>query len=118
MTMNKQKRRLRIKYKIRKKLSGTAERPRLSIYKSNTAMYVQIIDDQVASTLVSASSQKAPKAKKTSYNIQDCIALGKQVAEKAKEKGINSIVFDRNGYQYHGKVKALADSIRENGLTF
>jgi large subunit ribosomal protein L18 len=113
-TKQKQNRRLRIKYRIRKRLSGTAERPRMSVFRSNTAMYVQLIDDVQGRTLVSASTKQA--SSKKSVNIEDAKTLGKQVAEKAVAQGITSVVFDRNGYLYHGKVKAVADAAREGGL--
>ncbi len=101
--------------RIRKNLSGTKEMPRLSIYRSNTAMYVQIIDDTEGATLVSASSHEL-NAKNA--NIETAGKLGTLVAEKALKKGIETVVFDRSGYKYHGRVKALADAAREAGLKF
>jgi len=115
-TKQKQNRRQRIKYRIRKKVSGTAARPRLSVFRSNTAMYVQLVDDLTGRTLVSANTKQF--SSKRSVNIADASQLGKAVAEKAVAAGIDSVVFDRNGYLYHGKVKALADAAREGGLKF
>lgn len=115
-TKQKQNRRQRIKYRIRKKVSGTAARPRLSVFRSNTAMYVQLVDDLTGHTLVSANTKQF--SSKRSVNIADATQLGKAVAEKAVAAGIETVVFDRNGYLYHGKVKALADAAREGGLKF
>lgn len=108
---NRKKRHLR----IRKIVKGTAERPRLSVYRSNKAIYVQLIDDVAQKTLLSARSQELGL---TGANIETASAVGKLIAEKALEKGINNIVFDRSGYLYHGKVKALAEAAREAGLQF
>lgn len=110
-------RRLRIKRGIRRKVSGTAERPRLTIFRSNKAIYVQVINDENGHTLASASSVAIDADKKTA-NIEAAKAVGQKIAENAKAKGIQQVVFDRNGYLYHGKVKALADSAREAGLEF
>jgi large subunit ribosomal protein L18 len=107
----------RIHRRIRRKLSGTAERPRLAVFRSVAHIYAQVIDDAQGQTLVSASSvDKTGKAK--GGNVAAAKAIGKLVAERAKEKGIKSVVFDRGGYQYHGRVKALADAAREAGLEF
>lgn len=110
--------RQKIKYRIRKKISGTASNPRLSVFRSNTDIYAQLIDDDNAVTLTAASSrqkdiaaQKAPKAEKSKM-------VGMAIAKKAVELGIKKAVFDRNGYLYHGRVKALADGAREGGLEF
>jgi large subunit ribosomal protein L18 len=109
--------RLRIHKRIRRKVQGTAERPRLAIFRSVAHIYAQVIDDAKGSTLVSASSvEKA--AKTNGGNVAAAKAIGKTVAERAKEKGIKRVVFDRGGYQYHGRVKALADAAREAGLEF
>jgi large subunit ribosomal protein L18 len=117
MAISKAERRTKIKRSIRKHLSGTSDRPRISIFRSNTGIYAQLIDDVKQVTLVSASSKEIdPKAKST--NIETAKAVGKNFAEKAKAQGIELVVFDRNGYLYHGKVKAFADSARENGLKF
>jgi large subunit ribosomal protein L18 len=107
----------RIHKRIRAKLAGTAERPRLAIFRSVAHIYAQVIDDQAGTTLVSASS--VDKGGKTNGgNIAAAKTIGKLVAERAKEKGVTKVVFDRGGYQYHGRVKALADAAREAGLEF
>lgn len=117
MAISKSERRLKIKKGIRKKISGTTERPRLSIFRSNTGIYAQVIDDVKQITLVSASSKELdPKSK--SASIETASAVGKLLADKAKAQGVSKIVFDRNGYLYHGKVKAFAESVRNNGLIF
>jgi len=108
--------RQRVHTRIRTKLHGTAERPRLNVYRSLNHIYAQVIDDANGVTLVSASTVKA-KAK-TGGNVMAAKEIGKQVAERAKEKGISKVVFDRGGYLYHGRVKALADAAREAGLEF
>ena len=108
-------------YKLRRNLAGTAKRPRLSVFKSNKHIYAQIIDDDAGRTLTSASTAtltfKDTKLESTS-NLEAAKAVGKEVARKAKDLGIETIVFDRGGYLYHGKVKALADAAREAGLQF
>ena len=106
--------------KLRNRFKGTAERPRLAVYRSNMHMYAQIIDDDTHTTLVSASTvQKDVKAELEKTNdVAAAAYLGKVIAERAKEKGISTVVFDRGGYIYHGKVKALADAAREAGLEF
>ena len=106
--------------KLRNRLSGTAECPRLAVFRSNNHMYAQIIDDTVGNTLVSASTlQKDVKANLEKTNNVDAAAyLGKVIAEKAIEKGIKDVVFDRGGFIYQGKVKALAEAAREAGLEF
>ena len=106
--------------KLRNRFSGTAERPRLAVFRSNNHMYAQIIDDTVGNTLVSASTlQKDVKANLEKTNNVDAAAyLGKVIAEKAVEKGIKDVVFDRGGFIYHGKIQALADAAREAGLNF
>lgn len=110
------KSRLRIKRSVRRKISGTTARPRISVFKSNTNIYAQIIDDENGHTLVSASSAELGKQKNT--NVELSKEVGKKLAEKASAEGITEVVFDRNGYIYHGKVKALADGAREGGLKF
>jgi large subunit ribosomal protein L18 len=109
--------RSRIHKRIRRKLAGTAERPRLAIFRSVAHIYAQVIDDAAATTLVSASSVDKD-GKTNGGNVAAAKAIGKLVAERAKEKGIKAVVFDRGGYQYHGRVKALADAAREAGLEF
>jgi len=110
-------RRERIKRGIRKRLSGSTERPRLSVYRSNKGIYAQIIDDISGNTLVSASSL-SKEFSATGTKIEQSKIVGKLVAEKAVAAGINQVVFDRNGYLYHGRVKSLAEGAREGGLTF
>jgi len=107
-------RRARRKLGVRKDLRGTAERPRLTVFRSNKHIYAQIINDDLGTTLVSVGSE--PKVKKESTKTEEAFALGKALAEKAKEAKIKSVVFDRNGYRYHGRVKQLADGVREGGL--
>jgi len=110
-------RRDRIKKGIRKRVSGSAERPRLSVYRSNKGIYAQIIDDVTGKTLVSTSSLSKDFAE-TGTKIDQSVAVGKMVAQKAIAAGITAVVFDRNGYLYHGRVKSLADGAREGGLIF
>jgi large subunit ribosomal protein L18 len=110
-------RRDRIKKGIRKSLSGSAARPRLSVYRSNKGIYAQIIDDVSGKTLVSASSLSKEFSASGTKSDQSA-AVGKLVAEKAVAAGIKDVVFDRNGYLYHGRVKSLADGAREGGLNF
>jgi large subunit ribosomal protein L18 len=110
-------RRERIKRGIRKRLSGSTVRPRLSVYRSNKGIYAQIIDDITGNTLVSASSL-SKEFSATGTKIEQSKVVGKMVAEKAIAAGINQVVFDRNGYLYHGRVKSLAEGAREGGLTF
>lgn len=109
-------RRQRIKLRIRKALNGTSERPRLSVYRSNKEIYAQLIDDVAQKTILSTSSIKLSKEGKTKTEIAK--EVGAQVAQLALQTGISNIVFDRNGYLYHGRVKALADGAREGGLNF
>jgi large subunit ribosomal protein L18 len=107
----------RIHKRIRRKLSGTAARPRLAVFRSVAHIYAQVIDDVAGATVVSASTvDKTAKTK--GGNVAAAKAIGKLVAERAREKGIKSVVFDRGGYQYHGRVKALADAARAAGLEF
>jgi len=108
--------RQRIHARIRRKLAGTTERPRLSVHRSLNHIYAQVIDDQTGETLASASTL-AVKAK-TGGNVAAAKEIGKAIAEKAQEKGVKKVVFDRGGYLYHGRVKALADAAREAGLEF
>ena len=109
--------RTRIKERIRTKVAGTAERPRLAVFRSLKHIYAQVIDDAAGKTLVSASSRDKDAATKGT-NAAAAKALGAAIAKKAKDKGIKRVVFDRGGYQYHGNIKALADAARENGLEF
>ena len=114
MTTKKVERRIKIKYRIRKNVNGTAERPRLSVFRSNKQIYAQVINDVNGTTLASASSIGMETMPKT----EQAQKVGALLAEKAKAAGITSVVFDRNGYLYHGRVKALADAAREGGLNF
>lgn len=116
MALTKAERRQRIKYRIRKRLSGSVERPRMTVYRSNKQIYVQLVDDITGQTLVSASSKEKEIATQKVNKTDQAKLVGKRLAEKAKEKGINTVVFDRNGYLYHGRVKNLADAARESGL--
>jgi len=105
--------------RIRKKIQGTAQRPRLNVYRSLNHIYVQLIDDSKGATLVSANSAEGEKGQRRSGgNVASAKQVGKAIAERAKQKGITRIVFDRGGYIYHGRVKALADAAREAGLQF
>jgi large subunit ribosomal protein L18 len=113
--------RLRSKIKIRKKMSGVKERPRLTIYRSLNNMYAQLIDDSEGNTLVSASSMSKElkeELKNSKGKISKSKMVGVLLAKKALEKNISEVVFDRNGYRYHGRVKAIADGAREGGLKF
>ncbi len=116
MALTKAGRRQRIKYRIRKRLSGSGERPRMTVYRSNKQIYVQLVDDVSGQTLASASSKEKEIASQKVNKIDQAKLVGKRIAEKAKEKGIKSVVFDRNGYLYHGRIKTLADAARESGL--
>ncbi len=109
--------RVRVHKRIRKRLKGETERPRLAVYRSLTHIYAQVIDDAKGHTIASASSVEK-SAVKTGGNVAGAKAIGKLVAERAKEKGVTKVVFDRGGYHYHGRVKALADAAREAGLEF
>lgn len=117
MAKSKLQRRNKIKQSIRKNIFGTAERPRLTVYRSNKEIYAQIIDDNAGNTLLSTGSLKSDEAHKGS-KIEQAKAVGKTLAEKAIAAGITEVIFDRNGYLYHGRVKSLADSAREGGLKF
>jgi large subunit ribosomal protein L18 len=111
--------RRRVHDRIRKKVMGTSERPRLNVYRSLNHIYVQVIDDLKGVTLVAASSAEGKKEGRTSGgNLASAKSVGKSIAERAKAKGISKVVFDRGGYIYHGRVKALADAAREAGLQF
>jgi large subunit ribosomal protein L18 len=105
--------------RIRKKMQGTADRPRLNVYRSLNHIYVQVIDDLHGKTLVSASTAEGKKEdRRTGGNVASAKAIGKTIAERAKAKGVIQVVFDRGGYIYHGRVKAVADAAREAGLKF
>lgn len=109
-------RRKRIKLGVRKKISGSTEKPRLSVFRSNRGLYVQIIDDLKGQTVVAASSTEV--GEKAKLNVETSKSVGKKIAEKAIAAGVTDIVFDRNGYLYHGNIKALAEGAREGGLKF
>ncbi len=108
----------RIKMRIRKEISGTAETPRLSVFRSNKQIYAQLIDDQSGKTLLAASSKVKSIFEADVNKIEKSKKVGQLIAERAKEAGITTIVFDRNGYKYHGRVKSLAEGAREGGLKF
>ena len=116
MAQTKSQRRLRARRVIRNRLSGTPERPRLTVYRSNANIYAQVVDDLSGRTLAAANSLQDGVEGKNPKEIGR--AVGLKLAEAAKAAGIGSVVFDRNGYRYHGRVKALADGAREGGLTF
>ncbi len=122
MNIAEKRRQSRIKRqtRVRKKVRGTAERPRLSVFRSSRHIYVQLIDDVARKTLVSAStmSKEIAGELKSTGNVEAARAVGKAIAEKAIAQNINKVVFDRNGFLYHGRVKALADAAREAGLSF
>ena len=120
MAINKIERRQRIRYRIRKVVNGTAQRPRMSVFRSNRQIYVQLIDDLKGVTLVAASSLEKAVAEqvKGKTNIEVAAIVGKLAAERALAKGISEVAFDRGGYLYHGRVKSLADAAREGGLKF
>jgi len=117
----KRENRLKRKKRVRKKIKGTPERPRLTVFKTAKHIYAQIIDDSTGRTLVAASTISKDfkaKARGISGNIKGAVLVGETIGKKGIEKGIKKIVFDRNGFLYHGRVKALADAARENGLAF
>lgn len=116
MKRTKEEKRKRIHYRIRKKVNGTAETPRLSVYKSNMAIYCQLIDDVKGHTIAAASSKEAVSGKMT--KSEQAKAVGVLIAEKAKSANIQHVAFDRGGYLYHGRIKALAEGAREGGLQF
>lgn len=110
--------RQKIRYRIRRKIAGTSEKPRLSVYRSNTEIYVQLIDDDKNITLVSASSREKDIAAQQINKTEKSKLVGAAIARKAGELGLKKVVFDRGGFLYHGRVKALADGAREGGLDF
>ena len=111
-------RRFRIRLRIRKSVKGTIERPRLAVFRSNKEIYAQVIDDLNGNTLAAASSREKGIADKKVKKADQAKLVGQLIAERAKEAGIGQVVFDRSGYLYHGRVKALADAAREGGLKF
>ena len=120
MSLNKIERRERIKMRIRKIVSGTAEQPRMTVYRSNKQIYVQFIDDLAGVTLATAPARdkEVPQAAAGKNKCEVAALVGKLAAERAAAKGISSVAFDRNGYLYHGRVKQLAEAAREGGLKF
>ena len=112
--ITKIERRIKIKYRVRNKVSGTAARPRMSVFRSNKQIYVQVINDDEAKTLVAASSLGLEKCN----NCEQAAKVGELIAKKALEAGISTVVFDRNGYLYHGRVKEVAEAARKAGLKF
>jgi large subunit ribosomal protein L18 len=119
MALTKRERRIRIKFRIRKRLSGHEKRPRMSIYRSNKEIYVQLINDVAGKTLLSASSREKEISEKKNINkIEQAKLVGQLIAKKALATGVSEVVFDRSGYLYHGRVKSLAEAARENGLKF
>ena len=120
MALTKSERRERIHHRIRKIVSGTAERPRMVVYRSNKQIYVQVVDDTKGVTLASASSNDKAlvEACKGKTGVEAAAIVGKAIAERAIEKGISTVALDRGGYHYHGRVKSLADAAREGGLKF
>ncbi|MEI8113452.1 MAG: 50S ribosomal protein L18 [Bacteroidia bacterium] len=118
MALTKQERRYRIKKRIRKIVSGTAERPRLNVFRSNKQIYAQLIDDHSGRTLVAVSSLNKDFVSTAGTKTEMAAVIGKAIAEKALAAGYSAVVFDRNGYLYHGRVKQLAEAAREGGLKF
>lgn len=116
MALSKSDRRTRIRRRIRKKVSGTAERPRLAVFRSNKQIYAQVIDDVNGNTLAAASSLKLETKGKNKTDVAGLV--GTAIAEACKGAGIETVIFDRGGYLYHGRVKSLADAARESGLKF
>ena len=114
----KEFRRVRIRQRIRKIISGTSERPRMTVFRSNEEIYVQLIDDLAGKTIVTVSSRSKEIDSQKVSKTEKAKMVGKLIAEKAVQAGINSVIFDRNGFLYHGRVKSLADAAREGGLKF
>ena len=117
MALSKLQRRQRIKHRIRKIITGTATKPRLSVFRSNKEIYAQLVDDKTGNTLVSVSSRDK-EVESTGSKSEVAISVGKSIADRAIKVGVETVAFDRNGFLYHGRVKALADSAREAGLKF
>jgi large subunit ribosomal protein L18 len=118
MAVNKQDRRTKIKLKLRKKIKGTVAAPRLSVYRSNSEIYAQLVDDLGGKTLLAVGSVDKSIAKSKVNKIEKAKLVGKLIAEKAVATGITAVVFDRNGFLYHGRIKSLAEGAREGGLKF
>ncbi|OJW83271.1 MAG: 50S ribosomal protein L18 [Bacteroidetes bacterium 46-16] len=111
-------RRQKLRWRIRNKIQGTAQKPRLSVFRSNKDIYAQLIDDNTGTTIASANSRQKDLASNKGTKIEKSVLVGKALAQKAKDLGIETCVFDRGGYLYHGRVKAIADGAREGGLNF
>jgi large subunit ribosomal protein L18 len=119
MQFNKNEARQKRHARVRKRLAGTAERPRMSVYRSNKNIYAQIVNDEIGRTLVAASTLDASlRGAKDGANVDGAVAVGKLIAERALAAGVTKVVYDRGGYLYHGRIKALADAAREGGLDF
>ena len=118
MALTKQERRQRIKYRIRKKVQGTTERPKLCVFRSNRNIFAQLIDDVKQVTVVATSSRVKDIADQKVNKVEQAKLVGKAIAEKAIAAGYSNVVFDRNGYLYHGRIKSLAEAAREGGLNF
>lgn len=118
MALTTRERRLRIKMRVRKKVYGTADSPRMSVFRSNKEIYVQLINDDDSKVIVSSSSRQKDIASKKGTKSEIAAMVGKDVAEKAIKAGVTKVAFDRNGYLYHGRIKSLADAAREGGLKF
>jgi large subunit ribosomal protein L18 len=118
MIKSKKDKRQKARFKIRKRISGTKEMPRLAVFRSNKEIYAQLIDDDSSSTLVAASSREKAASKDKTNKVDQAKLVGKLIAERAKDAGVKSVVFDRGGFLYHGRVKALADSAREGRIKF
>jgi large subunit ribosomal protein L18 len=116
--MSKSSARQKIRYRIRKKINGTASAPRLTVFRSNSDIYAQLIDDNSGTTIVAASSKQKDISTQKSPKIEKSKMVGEAIAKKATELGIKKVVFDRSGYIYHGRVKAVAEGAREGGLEF
>jgi large subunit ribosomal protein L18 len=120
MALTKKQKRFKIKRRIRKKISGTVKKPRMSVFRSNKHIYVQLIDDEQGTTLCSSSTRNKEVSDQTNpmKKSDQAELVGKQIAQLSKDKGINQVVFDRNGYRYHGRVRKLAEGARKEGLKF
>jgi large subunit ribosomal protein L18 len=116
--ITKEIRRQKIKFRVRRKISGTTQKPRLSVFRSNTEIYAQLIDDQTGQTLAAASSKEKDIAAQKGTKVEKSKLVGAAIARKATELGLKDVTFDRSGYLYHGRVKAVAEGAREGGLKF
>jgi large subunit ribosomal protein L18 len=116
--ITKEIRRQKIKFRVRRKISGTTQKPRLSVFRSNTEIYAQLIDDETGTTLAAASSKEKDIAAQKGTKVEKSKLVGTAIARKATELGLKDVTFDRSGYLYHGRVKAVAEGAREGGLLF